>query len=89
MRLVIQMIYTMCTVSINVNDAVMRQINPTLTNRECIKQWLQHQVDMMIARMVEEDDETMDLEISNDMTIEELYDAIEQDVKNIYADGAL
>ncbi len=79
----------MCTVSINVNDAVMRQINPSLTNRERIKQWLQHQVDMMIARMVEEDDETMDLEISNDMTIEELYDVIEQDVKNIYADGAL
>ena len=79
----------MCTVSINVNDAVMRRINPSLTNRERIKQWLQHQVDMMIARMVEEDDETMDLEISNDMTIEELYDVIEQDVKNIYADGAL
>ena len=57
----------MCTVSINVNDAVMRRINPSLTNRERIKQWLQHQVDMMIEGMVEEDDETMDLETARDL----------------------
>ena len=41
----------MCTVTINIDDAAVRRINPFLTSRESISQWLQHQVDEMIERM--------------------------------------
>lgn len=52
----------MCTVSINIDEATMRQINPLLTNRESINNWLQHQVDLMIKEMIVEDTDTMDVE---------------------------
>ena len=41
----------MCTVSINIDDATVRRINPFLTSRESIGLWLQHQVDELIENM--------------------------------------
>jgi shikimate kinase len=41
----------MCTVSINIDDAAVRRINPSLTSRESIVQWLQRQVDELIEEM--------------------------------------
>ena len=38
----------MCTVNIKVDDATMRRINPELTTRELINNWLQQKVDAMI-----------------------------------------
>lgn len=58
----------MCTVSINIDEATMRQIDPSLTSRESIGRWLQHQVDMMLEEM------------TADMTIEEFYANMEQNV---------
>ena len=43
----------MCTVSISVNDAVIRRINPSLTSKEAISQWLQHQVDIMLDELAD------------------------------------
>ena len=42
----------MCTVSINIDDVAVRRINPYLTSRESIGQWLQRQVDELIEKMV-------------------------------------
>lgn len=53
----------------------MQRINPSLTSSELIGEWLQEQVDMLIEEYE-----------SPDMSVEELYRAIEQDVKAIYAD---
>lgn len=41
----------MCTVSINIDDNMVRSINPLLTSRESISQWLQRQVDELIEEM--------------------------------------
>ena len=41
----------MCTVNIQVDDALMRRINPELTSPDRINQWLQNQVDELIGRM--------------------------------------
>lgn len=41
----------MCTVSINIDDAAVRRINPSLTTRESIVKWLQRQVDELIEEM--------------------------------------
>ena len=65
----------MCTVRIKVDETVMQRINPSLTSSELIGEWLQEQVDMLIEEYE-----------SPDMSVEELYHAIEQDVKAIYAD---
>ena len=61
----------MCTVSINIDEARMQQINPFLTSRESIGNWLQHQVDLMLEEMTQ------------GMTIEEFYANTEQ---NLMAD---
>ena len=58
----------MCTVSINVDEARMQQINPLLTSRESISHWLQHQVDLMLEEMTQ------------GMTIEEFYANTKQNV---------
>ncbi len=52
----------MCTVSINIDEATLRRINPLLTSRESISRWLQHQVDLMVEDMIATDNETMDVE---------------------------
>jgi len=42
----------MCTVSINIDDAAVRRIDPNLTSHESIVQWLQRQVDELIEEML-------------------------------------
>ena len=41
----------MCTVTINVDDATVRRINPDLTTRESIGQWLQDKVNLLISEL--------------------------------------
>lgn len=65
----------MCTVRMKVDEAVIQKINPSLTKSELIGEWLQEQADMLIEEYE-----------SPDMSVEELYLVIEQDVKAIYAD---
>ena len=67
----------MCTVSINIDEETMQQIDPNLTTQVSISRWLQHQVNMMLEEM------------TRDMTVEELYNVIEQDIKAIYANESL
>ena len=59
----------MCTVSIKVDDATLRRINPGLDSRESISKWLQGQVNAMIEEMVAEDVETMSIEEAREMTL--------------------
>ena len=42
----------MCTITINIDEAKMRRINPKLTTRESINQWLQQCVDKMLEEYV-------------------------------------
>jgi hypothetical protein len=52
----------MCTVTINVDEATMRQINPSLASSESIGKWLQHKVDLMMEEIVSQNADTMDVE---------------------------
>lgn len=69
----------MCTVSVKVDEAVLREILPELDSTAAIRQWVQQLIDLRIQEIVAEDD------INRDMTPEELYHVIEQDIKAIYA----
>ena len=70
----------MCTVSVKVDEAVLREILPELDSTVAIRQWVQQLIDLRIQEIVAEDD------INRDMTPEELYHVIEQDIKAIYAE---
>lgn len=65
----------MCTVSINIDETKMRQIDSRLTNRESINRWLQHQVDIMIEEMIATD--------VKPYTVEELLERAEKGRKEI------
>lgn len=45
----------MCTVTINIDEAQVRKVYPSLTDMESITRWAQHLVDACIADLTEED----------------------------------
>lgn len=67
----------MCMVTIKIDEATMRQINPSLSSRESIGQWLQHRVDLMIEEILAKETETMDLETARTL--------LHQMVKEVYS----
>ena len=91
----------MCTVSINIDEARMQQINPLLSSRESISRWLQHQVELMIEEMAREmtvekstttkvqdvKAESRRQALKKDMTPEQLYSLISEEIDDIYANG--
>lgn len=77
----------MCTVSINIDEATMRQIDPSLTSRESIGLWLQHQVDLMLEEYSRGKAERRRQALEKDMTPEQLYSLISEEIEEIYANG--
>ena len=77
----------MCTVSINIDEARMQQINPLLSSRESISQWLQHQVDLMVEEYSRGKAESRRQALKKDMTPEQLYSLISEEIDEIYANG--
>lgn len=67
----------MCTVSIKVDEATMRRINPGLTTTESIGQWVQHQVNMLIREL--------DMDTSDTMDVEEMRAMLHETVRKEYA----
>ncbi len=75
----------MCTVSIKVDEATMQRINPGLTSRESIGDWLQHQVDLMLEEYLLGRAESRKQALKKDMTPEQLYSLISEEIDVIYA----
>ena len=44
----------MCTVTLNINEAQVRKLNPELTDMESINRWAQQQMDNLIEDLVDE-----------------------------------
>ena len=68
----------MCVVDVKVDEGVLREILPEVDSTAAIRQWVQQLIDLRIQEIVAEDD------INRDMTPEELYHVIEQDIKAYY-----
>lgn len=87
----------MCTVSINIDEAAMLRIDPRLTSQESIGRWLQHQVELMIEEMSHDmtvENKVRDVmaesrrqALKRDMTPEQLYSVISEEIDEIYAIG--
>ena len=59
----------MCTVSVKVNEAVLRGMRPDLNTTAAIRQWVQQQIDLRIQQMELDDQETMTIEEAREMTL--------------------
>jgi hypothetical protein len=59
----------MCTVTIDIDEKTLRDVNPNLSDIATIRRWVQELVDMRIQQMEFEDTETMSIEEAREMTI--------------------
>ncbi len=61
----------MCTVSVKVNEALLRDMHPELNTAAAIRQWAQQQIDMSLLKMTTDH--------RRNESQEDLWHAIEQD----------
>ena len=69
----------MCTVTVNVDEAMLKEMNPNLSDKAAIRRWVQELIDLRIQQMEFEDDETMDLEDARGM--------LHETIRKVYAEG--
>ncbi len=60
----------MCTVTVNVDEAMLKEMNPNLSDKAAIRRWVQELIDLRIQQMEFEDTETMSVEEARAMTHE-------------------
>lgn len=59
----------MCIISINVDEAALRNMRPEFDSTDAIRNWAQELVNLRIQQMVLEDEETMSIEDAREMTL--------------------
>ena len=59
----------MCTISVKVNEEVLRDMRPDLDSTAAIRMWAQQLIDSCIQQMEMEDTETMSIEEAREMTL--------------------
>ena len=69
----------MCTVTVNVDEAMLKEMDHNLSDKAAIRRWVQELIDLRIQQMELEDDETMDLEDARAM--------LHETIKKVYAEG--
>ena len=52
----------MCTVTVDIDEKTLRDVNPNLSDVAAIREWVQQLIDSRIREMLEEDTETMSIE---------------------------
>lgn len=60
----------MCTVSINIDEAVIRDLHPELDTTAAIRLWAQELIDLRLQQLLLEDEETMSVEDARNMVLE-------------------
>ena len=78
-RIIIETI--MCTVNIKINEAVLRSVLPELDSTAAINRWAQLVIDQHIDAL------TQKHALNRDMTPDELYNIIAEEIDSIYAAG--
>lgn len=59
----------MCTVTVDIDEKTLRDVNPNLSDTAVIREWVQQLIDCRIREMLEEDAETMSIEEAREMTL--------------------
>lgn len=82
----------MCMVSINIDEAALRDMRPELDSTTAIRLWAQELVDHRMQQMRMEYTHraiSREYALERDMTPEELYAVIMEDAKAIYEDDTI
>ena len=82
----------MCMVSINIDEAALRDMRPELDSTAAIRLWAQELVDHRMQQMRMEYTHraiSREYALERDMTPEELYAVIMEDAKAIYEDDTI
>ena len=59
----------MCTVTIDIDEKTLRDVNPNLSDKTAIRKWVQQLIDLRIQQMIAEDEETISVEEAREMTL--------------------
>lgn len=59
----------MCTVTVRIDEEVLRGVNPSLSDMAAIRRWAQELIDLRIQQMEFGDAETMSIEEAREMTL--------------------
>ena len=59
----------MCTVTINIDEEVLRGVNPNLSDLAASRRWAQELIDLRSQQMEFGDTETMSIEEAREMTL--------------------
>ena len=62
-----QTLRLMCTITINVDEDVLRGMDPKLNTVAEIRRWAQQLVDLRIQELLDQNEETMDLETAREL----------------------
>ena len=73
----------MCTVTVNVDEAMLREMNPNLSDKAAIRKWVQQLIDLRIQQMIAEDDETISIEEAREMTLKAVREEYAQ-IQSLY-----
>ena len=60
----------MCTITVDIDERTLRGVNPNLSDIAAIRNWAQKLIDCRIQEMLEEDNETMDIEEARAIVID-------------------
>lgn len=85
----------MCTVSVNVDKALLQNMKPELDSMVAIQLWAQQLIDQRIREMECQDTQSIcetlnssrlasEHRLAQDMSVEELYDVIAKEIDYIY-----
>lgn len=69
----------MCKVTINVDEDVLRVVDPELTTMAAIRKWMQQLVDLRIQELLNQNEETMDLETAREL----LHDMVKKEYASL------
>ncbi len=69
----------MCTITVNVDEAMLKEMDPNLSDKTAIRKWVQQLIDLRIQQMELEDNVTMDLEEARAM--------LHETIRKVYAEG--
>ena len=71
----------MCTVSVKIDEALLRDMMPELDSIAAIRLWVQNLVDLHVQELVAEEEATMDLETAREMLLAAVREEYTKDVE--------
>jgi len=69
----------MCTYKISIDDALLERVRPAFADNVEIGSWMQAQIEALLQQMADQVPV-----VDKDMTVEEAYDLVCNDLKRIY-----